>query len=362
MTKVFTPTDSRARIADWVELQALVPSTPSKVTSARLVRSVNIIDDPVRDEEDEDREGDVELDDDLRGDRGILNTVDENLSLRVYEELEFRSQALGENYPFDLGVAGQNWFLIRRERPFQTDDGFAHSFYIAALLITAIKYEYVTIAEGHELRKAMPELMQVMAVLVAAEYINGDVHWMGWPRPDNTGKFLDALNRFIARIAVGRLISTNPAFDPAVVKDGSVDLIAWRSFNDGKAGKTVLYGQVASGKNWRSKPLHATMDPHFLGWFQNGPTKERLLSMFIPFMQHEDCKPRKNQVYDDLMLAESEKDERSMGIIFDRLRIAELASKLNNKLIDICGATRINFVGYVGRLQAWQGDVLDDLR
>jgi hypothetical protein len=362
MTKVFTPTDSRARIADWVELQALISPQPSKVTSARLVRAVNIIDDPVRDSDDEDREGDVELDDDLRGGRGILNTVDENLSLRVFEELEFRSNVLGDSYPFDLKVSGQNWSLTRRERPFQTGDGFAHLFYVAALLITAIKYEYVSISEDHELRKAMPELMQVMSVLVAAEYVGGEVYWMGWPRPDETSKFLDALHRFISRISVGRLISSNPAYDPAVVKDGSVDLIAWRSFKDGKPGKTVLYGQVASGKNWRSKPLQATMDPHFVGWFQNGPTRERLLSMFIPFMQHEDCKPKKEQVYDDLLLALAEKDERAMGIIFDRLRITELASQANERLTKLSGSTGIDLAAYIDRIHAWRNELLASVR
>jgi len=362
MTEVFSPTDSRARIADWVELQALLSPQPSKITSARLVRAVNIIDDPVRDDEDEDRQGDVEFDSDLQGDRGILNTVDENLSLRVFEELQFRSSVLEDQYPFDLAVTGQNWYLIRRVRPFQTSDGFAHLFYVAALLITAIKYEYLTIAEDDELRKAMPELMQVMAVLVAAEYVNGEVYWMGWPRPDDSSKFLDALNRLITRISVGRLISSNPAYDPEVVKDGSVDLVAWRSFKDGKPGKTVLYGQVASGKNWRSKPLHATMDPNFVGWFQNGPTNERMLSMFIPFMQHEDCKPKKTQVYDELSLARAEKDERTMGIIFDRLRITELAPAVNERLSDLSLSTGIDFKTYVERIHTWQRDLLAGVR
>lgn len=358
MTRVFTPTDPRARIADWVELQALVSPQPTKVTSSGVVRAVNIIDDPVRDDEDEDREGDVELDDDLRGDRGILNTVGENLSIRIFEELEFRSTSLGDNYPFLLEVSGQNWTLTRRTQQVDDDSGFAHLFYIVSLLITAIKYEYVTIAKGHELRKAMPELMQVMAVIVAAEYVNGDVYWMGWPRPDESGKFLDALKLFITRISVGRLASENPAYDPAVVKDGSVDLIAWRSFRDGRPGKTVLYGQVASGKNWRSKPLHATMDPHFVGWFQNGPTRERMLSMFIPFMQHEDIKPKRDQVYDELLLSRAEKDEREMGIIFDRLRIAELAPAANDRLLKLGESTGIDLAGYLDRIRVWQDELL----
>lgn len=362
MIKAFTPTDSRARIADWVELQALISPKPSKVTSARLVRAVKIIDDPVRDEDDEDREGDVELDEDLRGDRGILNTVDENLSLRVFEELEFRREVLGRDYPFELDVSGQHWHLTRRDRPLLTPDGFSHLFYAAALLVTAVKYEYLTIPKDHELLKFMPELMQVMAVLAAAEYVNGDVYWMGWPRPDETSKFLDALKTLISRLSVGRLISSNPAFDPAIVKDGSVDLIAWRSFKDGKPGKTVLYGQVASGKNWRSKPLHASIDPNFVGWFQNGPTSERLLSMFIPFMQHEDCKPTKQQVYNELLIARAEKDERSMGIIFDRLRITELASGVFSRVVELSESTGVDFFAYARRIETWQGEVLARFR
>ena len=357
MTKVFTPTDSRARIADWMELQALI--TSRKVTSAQLIRSVNIIDDPVRDAEDEDRLGDVEYEDDVRGDRGILNTVDENLSLRVFDEIEYRAEVLGESYPFEIGVAGQNWSISPRIGPAgSATGGLAHSFYLTSLLIAAVRYEYLDIKQGHRLAGSMPEFMQVMSVLVAAEYIGGEVYWMGWPRPDDTGKFREALRTFIARISVGRLISENPAYDPVTAKDGSVDLIAWRSFKDGKAGKAVLYGQVASGKNWRSKPLSGTIDPHFMGWFQNGPTKERMFSMFIPFMQHEDCKPTRNQAYGDLQTASAEKDERSMGIIFDRLRITELAALVSEKLADISLTSGIDFQSYVTRIDSWCKEVV----
>lgn len=337
-----------------MEAQALLTSNPRGFSQAQLVRSINIIDDPVRDDLDEDRLDDPEADEDLRGDRGILNTVDENLALRVYEEIEFRARALGDSYPFTIHTAGQNWSLVRKQILSETPEGLAHTFYLVGLLISAIKYEYLVLPEGDESLKAMPQLMQIMSVLVAAEYVGGESHWMGWPRPTPEKNFKRALDGFVTRSGIGRVISSNPAYDAAVVKDGTVDLIAWRSFSDGKHGKSVLYGQVASGRNWRSKPLKATWDPYFSGWFQgNGPSAQKMFSMFIPFMQHEDCKPNRNESYDELQAALAEKDERAMGIIFDRLRIAELAPAAFERLASLSDATGIDFADHLKQVQDW---------
>src|SRR5688572_14696087 len=129
MSNVFSPTDSRARIADWAEIQALVVS-PRKLTNSQLVRAVNIIDEPVREADDEDREFDLEADEDLEGDRGILNTVDENLSLRVFDEIDFRERTLGDSYPFSVEVTGQNWAIIEKQANADEAVRLARSFYI----------------------------------------------------------------------------------------------------------------------------------------------------------------------------------------------------------------------------------------
>jgi hypothetical protein len=328
-------------------------------TSSQLLRAVHIIDEPIREPDDEDRGELIEDDKDLAGDRGILNDVDENLSDRIFKEISFREQALGDSYPFRIQVSGQNWHLIARKPPVSPGLTLAHNFYIASLLISAIKYEYIDVPKNDRIRVFMPELMQIMAVVTAAEYVSGEAYWMGWPRPNATPKFLSAVEQLIQRAMIGRVASANDAYDPASVKDGSVDLVAWRSFSDRKAGKLVMYGQVASGKNWRGKSLRSTYDPHFNNWFVNGPTREKVFSMFIPFMQHEDCKPRKKQVYDNVLSANSVKDERAFGIIFDRLRITEMAGNAHARMVQMASSDGIDFVAYFGQLVAWQLDVLE---
>lgn len=354
----YSPTDTRAHIADWVEVQTLVASNAS-TTSSQLIRATTIIDEPVREADDEDVDEDAESEDAVEGGRSILDQTSENLSLRVYEELEYRISALGDLYPFELTVQGANWKLSVRSPSDEARVEFARAFYLTGLVISSIKYKFVSLAKNDARRAAIPQHMQLMSYLVAADYVHGEAYWMGWPRPDDTTKFRTALDEFVKRAAVGKLLVEDPEWDAGQAKDGTVDLVAWRSFRDGKPGKTIMYGQVASGRNWRTKPLHGNFDPYFEGWFQAPPSKEYLFSMFIPFVQHEDCKPKQGQVFSRIAHAQATRDERRFGIIFDRLRITELAPYSFDRLEAAGWSGEWDLRAQVEALRGWSASVLE---
>ncbi len=356
----FTPTDTSGRIADWVEVEALL-SPVGRTSQSAMTRAITIIDEPVRDEDDEDRAPDGETDDAIVGGRAILDQTIEMLSERVYLELEYRQRTLGDRYPFAIEAVGNNWRLTQLPTGTPAQQ-FSRLFYVACLMVAAVKYKYLPVTKTDPLAKQMPELVQVMSYTVAADYVRGESYWMGWPRPDNTTSFRSALEKLVMRARVGALLREDPEWDSGAAKDGSVDLVAWRSFADGKAGKSVLYGQVASGLNWRDKPLPASIDPLFLGWFEYHPSKERLHSMFIPFVQHEGCKPRAGQDYFKRLHADARKDERTYGIVFDRLRIAELATDSWERLEATAWHDDVDLQGAVSRIRHWVDEMQSRFR
>jgi hypothetical protein len=319
----YSPSDARSRLADWVEVAALTSLSKSQ-TRAQFLRAVAALDEPVFDDDDEDLGYDREDEEDGGGDRFILDERQENLADRVAAELEYRSTLLGTKYPFDLQASGVTWKL--QHLPATTGaDKFAQRCYEACLLVSAIKYKFLNLDSGTATYKEIAKHFQLLAYFVAPAVVGGSAYWMGWPRPDSTKSLRRALDAVTGKMTLGRLHGSDPAWDAGYAKDGTVDIVAWKHFAGRTPGAIVLYGQVASGMNWRTKPLKAYFDPYFTGWFASQPAAEFVHSMFIPFPVYERCKPKRTQSFESLAYEEAVRDERTFGIVIDRLRITELA-------------------------------------
>jgi hypothetical protein len=321
----YSPNDSRSRLADWIELAAFSSPVRSQ-TKAQFIRATSILDESVIDDDDEDLGGDGDDERDGEGSRYILDDRSQNLSDRALDELEYRLTTLGDNYPFEIESAGTSWKL--KYRPSVNGPSkFAHYTYVSCLLVSAIKYKFLNLHHLKSEYKEIADHFQLLSYLVAPEVIGGEAYWMGWPRPDDSVKLADALQNVVGQMKLGTLRSTAPPWDSAWAKDGTVDIVAWRHFVGRAPGAMVLYGQVASGMNWRDKPLRTYFDPYYTGWFETTPSRQYWQSMFIPYPVHEDCKPTRNQSFEKLAHANAMRDERTFGLIVDRIRLTDLAAQ-----------------------------------
>lgn len=320
----YSPTDTRSRLADWIELGAFV-SAVNRLSKAQFLRAVSALDEPAFDEDDEDLGYDENDERDGEGARHILDERSENMSDRAVQEIEYRAKILGQNYPFHLSSAGTSWTVTYRPAK-SGPTRFAHYCYLACLLMSSVKYKYIDL---HHLRSEYREIakhFQMMAYVAAPEIIGGKAYWMGWPRPDNTSTMRQAVTAASSKLNLGELHVRDPGWSSDAEKDGTVDLIAWKSLAGRAPGSIILYGQVASGRNWREKPLRSYIDPYFMEWFAVKPSREFLHSMFIPFPAHEDCKPSRDASFDEVAHAEAVRDERTYGLVIDRLRITDLVA------------------------------------
>jgi hypothetical protein len=254
-------------------------------------------------------------------DEDIVEGTRERIVAKTFDELDYRRTAIGESYPFLVDTAKQTMV-------FQSgDEGYpGRPIYLFCLLASAIRSGQIQGGDELEvIKRDIANNFQVCACLAAGGFVAGSVCSFGFPRATGDA-FLPALRNAFARFGAGMVRTEIPDGLPGGIKDGGMDVIAWRDFPDRMPGKLYLLGQAASGMNWNAKSVLERI-PQFHGtWFTEAPAKHATPAMFIPFpLQQEMDEPER----DPFAIAVSRRfwsEEQRFGIIFDRIRIPYLAN------------------------------------
>jgi hypothetical protein len=94
-------------------------------------------------------------------------------------------------------------------------------------------------------------------------------------------------------------------------KDDKVDLVAWKVFRDRRTSKLVMFGQCASGNNWKDKFAELQADEFWAQWMQDGKISPLIRSFYVPHRIDN---------------AQWDYTARRTGLLFDRCRIAYWAA------------------------------------
>lgn len=304
------PADTRSSVADWLELSALY-SSRGTCTAASLLSVLDFTEDKAlkrRLSQGED-------------DESILEEARETFVAAVFDELEYRASLLSADYPYDLDARRRS--LVFKGVPEKGEAGQIS--YLFCLLVTALRTDVLKPTPVFEaLEKKIAVNFQAVSCLAAGGYI-GSVSSFGFPRA-NGSAFLPALRAAFVRFGAGHVRANDdvPAGFPTELKDGGIDIIAWRDFSDGMPGKIFLLGQCASGKGWRTKSILeyvAQLD----AWFTAAPAKHSLPAMFIPFPFHHEIEADEKVAYLQVVKNRFWFEEKRYGLIFDRLRVSHCA-------------------------------------
>ena len=310
------PHDTRSQLADWLEVESLVGVRGAGARS-QLLRLHDVLGDDGHDIELDNVTGDT-LETEIL-EEGRASCADE-----VLEELEYRAIILGSDYPFELHVVGRQWQIVHAPNGEDDRTIAAHTCYLFCLLTSAFRDNRIRGSARAPLERLMEKHFQAVATSAAAGIMNGEVISFGWPRPEGNG-FRPALADASQRLGLGEPLNEVPAWSKGQEKDAGIDVIAWRDFRDGRPGKLVMLGQVASGHNWTGKAV--TNDTvRFFSWFSKQPTKHFIPSIFIPFPQHHECTGREGALFEEVAQDEAWLHEQSFGLVVDRLRIVEAAA------------------------------------
>jgi len=129
----------------------------------------------------------------------------------------------------------------------------------------------------------------------------------GFPRRLLPKHFPKALEELCQRMGEGA--GAHGRVPDAEQKDAKLDLVAWRSFPDGRRGKLVGFGQCATGDDWTDKAFELQPDKWCRLWMKDSAGLDPFGSLFIPHRPSED----------DWLIAAN-----YGGVLFDRCRIAWL--------------------------------------
>ena len=320
--------ESRSKIAlaaDWCELFAIHSSR--KVCSyADLKKSIeNLEEDWESPEILEPSENNGLEYEDL--DEKILDEPNEEWVGDVRAELDYRRRSLDGNYPFTL-EGSERWILTSSHDP----DYISHLVYRSMLFATGMRFGLLT---------PIPDIdraVQIASTLVAGRIVDGEAVWFGWPRPDGT-KFQSAMESWLERLGE-KIPLTPPSWTTGAEKDEGIDIIAWRSFGDAIAPRLILFGQVASGRNnWENKSVKAYLDARIDSWLGEYMQKSVIPAMFVPWPQYieVDAKTRNRTApekkdFRAWCASEARLREKTLGLLIDRVRAAELAESVEEEL------------------------------
>lgn len=325
--------DTRSALADWLELAAVLDPRRT-ATRASLLGVLDIPDD------DERVSIDAETGEAL--DEGILEERRTAIADAAFEELQYRSLVLGDCYPFVLDDRGTVLKCLIEE-PINHE---GHLVYLFCLLATGIRDKRLRAAGSSAQRSArtreIADAFQVCACLAAGGYLSGSVASFGFPRASGDA-FLPALRDVFRRFGSGSVITDVPAGFPGALKDGGVDVFAWRDHCDRMPGKLYLVGQCASGTNWEDKSVVSDMEG-LRNWVLGHP-RYCTPAMFIPFPLEHGLNDSNEAPFEDVIRQRCEYWEKIFGIIFDRLRISHYAMRAlaltERQRQDIDGADRL---------------------
>lgn len=106
-------------------------------------------------------------------------------------------------------------------------------------------------------------------------------HVFGFPRRvDHTG-FASALDELCARMDEGDGHRTRPKTSSQ--KDAKLDVVAWKAFPDGKKGKLIIFGQCATGQDWKDKRGELSATENWCSsWMKDRPYVWPVRAFFAP--------------------------------------------------------------------------------
>lgn len=322
-------------LADWLELAAFA-STNGEATFDSVNEALEI-------EEDSEPE-EIHDEDDLR----------EARIQATFSAIEERLEALNGSYPFRLTPQGHAITLAASPRA-------GHSAYLLCLLLSHVS------GDGSLDGRLLPGLdrsrdwFQVCATLCAASICGGPSFSFGWPRPDKTGFHEKLVQVFGHRAGNGIPRAEMPPGAPPKIKDGGIDVIAWKMESDGRPGIPYLLGQAASGKNWREKSVQSFIQRFHAFWFEHSPSSIPSPAMFIPFCLPEPQDQRADHwSQKEVLEGHLRYLEHDLGDIYCRYRIPGHADKAQALAAD--GIGPIERLEDVPRIEAWIREVRDLLR
>ena len=204
----------------------------------------------------------------------------ETIAADTIARIQSRKEVLQDSYPFVLGENGET-VIFSAYQP-----NIGQVAYLVSLLLSNLRSvsDLLDDFDGHpteeEIRNLRKHFQYIATAAVAGE-IGGRAWSFGFPRIDGSG-FIPKLVEIWTILKDGSVGADDSA--PKSPKDDGVDVFACREPTDGLPGFLLVAAQVATGKNWKEKSIHAHINRRFgRRWFVDPPVTRMIPYHVIPF-------------------------------------------------------------------------------
>ena len=208
----------------------------------------------------------------------------EEVATGAVTRVSLRRRVLGEAYPFATDELGST-VRFEAEKP-----DLGQAAYLVSLILSNLRS--ISPLLGTDLHpskeevKALRKYFQYFATAALAAEVGGRAWSFGFPRPDGSG-FLAKLSEIWSVLKDGA-VSPDPSA-PVSPKDDKVDIFAWREHTDGLPGFFLAVAQVATGSDWKDKPIRDQVKTVFpKRWFSPIPVTEWVSYHVVPFARAEE--------------------------------------------------------------------------
>ena len=225
----------------------------------------------------------------------------ESACTRTFDELWLRASAAADAYPFH--VTG-NYIQC-------TDDWRQYPEYVFCLCLS-----YFGAPDRSQRPPEHPRrLFEHLATHAAGAYLGEGGAAVRFGAPRDAAVFPSNFMAAVAKVCGTSMMgegSPRARRNACRAKDDGVDVIAWRDFPDRAEGKLLLFGNCASGRDWRQKVFELSPRTFCNKWISPEPPSKILRSMFSPHrVPRDEWCDRISEV----------------GLLFDRCRLAYWAHR-----------------------------------
>ena len=231
----------------------------------------------------------------------------------AYSELSQRQEFCRTGYPFVLDQQGHT---LRVRQDCQESKAIIYKYLLLATRLNMTANRRYSGYDG-------TLLLEELAAEVAREYFGGRAESLVFGTAAAAAGFPDKVNDLCSKMGEGGVFKNRNEAAPTA-KDGKLDVVVWKSFTDGAAGKLIGFGQCKTGTHYKDQLAQLQPSSFCQKWLRDQPA-------FIPI--------RMLFIAEALSRGHWYSAVSDAGLLFDRCRI-----------IDFCDSVAPEVLG---KIKAW---------
>lgn len=233
--------------------------------------------------------------------------LEESVVEAAFNEIEIRSHASNGGYPFEIGALGH-----RISAAFQPRDS-RHSVYRFLLLATRLDMQ----RRRTHCNLDGTKLFERLCAQVAETYFGDRSEAMVFGTATTRGNIESRVNNLCERIKEGGGFRNRDNAAPTA-KDGKLDVVVWKSFNDDCHGKLLGFAQCKTGTSYDDAFPELQPDAFCSKWMHNLPAVNPVRMFFIT---------------DSLSRTSWYSTVRDAGLLLDRCRMIDYCNCVSANLL-----------------------------